>query len=176
MLFIFLQNIIVVAFLRARWKIICSDRCSHQKDKMVSKAPYIYNWNLLVKHTSKRDFYIEMAFDDVSMKHGLNICLNHLARVTHIFVGKLIITGSDNGLSPMILLIGLLGTNFSEIRIKIHNFSFKKIQLKMSSGKWWPFCLGPNVLILFLLVSAKGGSVSCFSHGNRLTNTDKLYG
>ena len=65
--------------------------------------------------------------------------------------------GSDNGLSPGrrqaitwtnvgILLIGPLGTNFSEMLIEIHTFSFKKIHLKMSSGKWRRFCLGLNVL------------------------------
>ena len=37
-------------------------------------------------------------------------------------------------------------TNFSEILIGIQTFSLKKIQLKMSSGKWWPFCLGLDVL------------------------------
>ena len=41
-----------------------------------------------------------------------------------------------------ILWIGSLGTNFSEISIKIHTFSFKK----MLSSKWGPFCLGLNVL------------------------------
>ena len=77
--------------------------------------------------------------------------------MTHICVGNLTITGSDNGLSPDqrqaiiwtnvgILLIGPLGTNFSEVLIEIHTFSFKKIHLKMSSGKWRPFCLGLNVL------------------------------
>ena len=70
----------------------------------------------------------------------------------------LTIIGSDNGLSPGrrqaiiwtndgILLIGPIGTNFNEILIEIHTFSFKKkIHLKMSSGKWRPFCLGLNVL------------------------------
>ena len=43
-----------------------------------------------------------------------------------------------------------LGTNFSEILIEIHTFSFKKIHFKMSTGKWRPFCLGPNVLIALL--------------------------
>ena len=68
-----------------------------------------------------------------------------------------VIIGSDNGLSPVrrqaiiwtntgILLIGPLGTNFSEILSEIHTFSFKKMRLKMSSGKWRPFCLGLNVL------------------------------
>ena len=39
-----------------------------------------------------------------------------------------------------------LETNFSEILIAIHTFSFKKMHLKMSSPKRQPFCLGLNVL------------------------------
>ena len=35
-----------------------------------------------------------------------------------------------------------LGTNFSEILFKIQSFSLKKVQLKMSSAKWRPFCPG----------------------------------
>ena len=75
--------------------------------------------------------------------------LTHWGRVMHICTGKLTIIGSNNGLLPeqwqaiiwtngRILLIGPLGTNFSEILIEIHIFSFKKMHLKMSSGKWWP--------------------------------------
>ena len=78
--------------------------------------------------------------------------------MTHICVSKLIIIGSDNGLSPGrrqaiiwtnagILLIGPLGTNFNEILIEIHIISPKKIHLKMSSEKWRPSCLGLNVLM-----------------------------
>ena len=78
--------------------------------------------------------------------------------MTHICVGNLTIIVSDNGLSPYrrqaiiwtnagILLIGPLGTNFSEILLEIHAFSFKKMHLKMSSGKWRPFCLGLKVLM-----------------------------
>ena len=74
-------------------------------------------------------------------------------------VSKVTNSGSDNGLSPGqrqaiiwtnagILLIGSLGTNLSEIVIKIHTFSFKKLCLKMSSGKWRPSCLRLNVLNL----------------------------
>ena len=85
--------------------------------------------------------------------------LTHWGRVTHICVSKLTITGSDNGLSPDLrqaiiwtnaglLLIGPLGTNFSEILIEILTFSFKKMRLKVSSAKWRPFCLGLNVLNL----------------------------
>ena len=82
--------------------------------------------------------------------------LTHWGRVTHICISKQTSIGSDNGFSPGrhqaiirtdagILLIGPLGTNFSEISIEIHILSFKKMHLKMSSGKWWPFCLGLNV-------------------------------
>ena len=46
-----------------------------------------------------------------------------------------------------ILLIGPLGTNFSDILIEIHKFPFKKMHLKISSAKWRQFCLGLNVLI-----------------------------
>ena len=95
-----------------------------------------------------------------SMFHGIgskSMLLTHWGRVTHICFIKLIIMGSDNGLSPgrhqaiiwtnaEILLIGPLETKFSEILIKIHTFSFKKIHFKMSSGKWRPFSLGLNVL------------------------------
>ena len=94
--------------------------------------------------------------------YGITV-LTHWGRVTHICVGNLVIIGSDNGLLPgqcqaitwtnaVILLIGPLGTNFSEILIVIHTFSFKKIYLKMSSGKWRPFCLGLNVLISWQLI------------------------
>ena len=75
----------------------------------------------------------------------------------HICVSKLNIIGSDNGLVPdwcqgiiwtntRILLIKLLRTKFSDKLIKFHTFSFKKLHLKMSSAKSWPFRLGLKVL------------------------------
>ena len=74
---------------------------------------------------------------------------------THYENRKTII-GSDNGLlrgrrqanvwtNDRILLIEPLGTIVSEILIETHAFSFKKMHLKMSSGKCQPFCLGLNV-------------------------------
>ena len=85
------------------------------------------------------------------------IFLTHWGRVTHICVSKLTIIASDNGLSPGqrqaivwtnagILLIGPLGTNFSEILIEIPMFSFKKMHLKVSAVKWRTFCSSLNVL------------------------------
>ena len=63
-----------------------------------------------------------------------------------IYVGKLTIIGSENGLSPErrqaiiwtnagTLLIGPLGTNSSQIVIGIQTFLFKKMHLKVSSAK-----------------------------------------
>ena len=42
---------------------------------------------------------------------------------------------------------GSLRTKFGETWINTQQFSFKKIQLKLSSAKWRPFCLGRNVLM-----------------------------
>ena len=77
--------------------------------------------------------------------------------VTHICVGNLTIIGSDKGLSPGqpeainwtndgLMLIRPFGTNFSEILIFLYVFIHEK-HLKMSSGKWQPFYLGPDVLM-----------------------------
>ena len=85
------------------------------------------------------------------------MCLTHWGRVTNICVIKLTIIGSDNGFSPgrrqaiiwtsaWILLIGPLGTNFSENLIEILTFSFTKMRLKVSSAKCRPFWVGLNVL------------------------------
>ena len=92
--------------------------------------------------------------------------LTHWGRVMHICVSKLTIIDSDNGLSPGrrqaiiwtnagILLIQTLGTNFSEILSEIHTFSFKKIHLKMSSGKTGHFVSASiwqkmSIVLLFL--------------------------
>ena len=99
--------------------------------------------------------------------HGKS--LTHWGRVTHICVSELTIIGSDNGLSPGrrqaiiwnndgLLLIGPLGTNFSENLIEILTFSFTKMQLKVSSAKWRPFCLSLNVLKFEWLSSLKPSS------------------
>ena len=115
-----------------------------------------WNSNQTVKHFiyenySKNVVYVMASI--LSRRDGLT----HWVRVTHKCVGNLTIIGSDNGLSPGrrqaiiwsnagILLIGALGTNFNEMLIEIRAFSFTKIHLKMSSGKWRPFSLGLNVL------------------------------
>ena len=89
-----------------------------------------------------------------------NILGDSSGRVTHICVGNLTMIAPDNGSSPDrrqaiiwtnagILLIGSWGTNLkwnNEILIGILTVSFKKMHMKMSSGKWRSSCLGLNVL------------------------------
>ena len=97
--------------------------------------------------------------------------------MTLICVSKFTIIGPDNGLSPgrrqaiiwtnaAILLIGPMGTNFSEILIEICTFSFKKMHLNMSSGNRWLFCLGLNVLSgTYILVAIPGlDCMECLPH------------
>ena len=117
------------------------------------------------------------------------ILLTHWGRVTHICIAKRTIIGSDNGLSPGrrqaiiwtiagILLIGPLGINFSEMLIGVQIFSFKKMYSKMSSEKWLPFCLGLNVLNLWVYYIMAGHAIVVvkdinllFYHGNAVILT-----
>ena len=83
--------------------------------------------------------------------------LTQWGRVMYICISKLTIIGSDNDFSSSwrqaiiwtnawILLIRILGANLNEVLSKIYTFSFKKMHLKMLSGKCQPFCLSLNVL------------------------------
>ena len=78
--------------------------------------------------------------------------------MTHICVSKLTINGSDNGLSPGrrqaiiwtnagILLLWTLRNKLKwNLNRNSHIFINRKRLLKMSSGRWRPFCLGLHVL------------------------------
>ena len=125
---------------------ICKGICFKVHQWKIFRAFYLCIWNKL------------KIFEWVLCLKKLS-GFDHWGRVTHICVGNLAIIGSYNGLSPSrrkaitwsnagILLIGPLGTNFSEIWIGIKTYSLKKIHLKMSSAKWRLFCFGLNVLIL----------------------------
>ena len=82
--------------------------------------------------------------------------------------------GSDDGLSPTrrqsiistsagLLSIAPFETNFSEILIKIQNFSFTKTHSKISSAKWRPFCPWGVSNIGFITVHGlnEGHTVTC---------------
>ena len=87
---------------------------------------------------------------------NMPVALSHLSIVPHIVVSELFSIGSVNGLSPIwhqtiiqtkagLLSIRPLGTNFGEIWTKIQNFSSRKMQMKILSAKWWPFCPGLGI-------------------------------
>ena len=124
-------------------------------------------WTIYLGSKNISKVYLGMVYIStvISWHPGLNtwffpytsVFLTHWGRVTHICVSNLTIIGSDNGLSPGrrqaiiwtnagILLIGPLGTNFSEIIIGIQTFSFQKMHLKMSSANGRLFSLGLNEL------------------------------
>ena len=118
---------------------------------LVKGAPGHRNWAALARqlHTPQSRCYRGICTWSTSW------LLTHWGRVMDICVSKRTLIGSYNGLSPSrrqaiiwtnagILLIGPSGTIFSENLIEIHTFSFKKMHLKMSSGKWRPSCLGLN--------------------------------
>ena len=100
-------------------------------------------WQMAWHQTSDRQLP-ETKIDPYWRRHMAYLGYNKLTRwgwVTHICVSKQTIVGSDNGLSPGrrqaiiwtnagILLIWLLGINFSEILIEIHIFSSKKMHLE----------------------------------------------
>ena len=99
-------------------------------------------------------------------RNWCEVPITRWGRVTHICVSKLTTIGSDNGLSPGrrpaiiwpnagILFTGTLGTNFNKILIEIYIFSFKKMHFKLSSGNWWPFCLGLIALTILVVLKPK---------------------
>ena len=110
----------------------------------------------------------------------LSDCLAYWGRVLHI-CNRLTIIVWDNGLpfgrrqgiiwtNAGILLIQTSGTNFSEILSDIRTFLFKKMHLKMSSGKWRPFWLGLNVLIYTAVSSTDISFGTCISMKNACQN------
>ena len=101
--------------------------------------------------------FIQHLWSEIKSEVCYILAWTQWGRAMHICVSKRTIIGSDNGLSPDrrqaiiwtnagLLLIGPLGTNLSEILIKILTFSFKKMHLKVSSAKQRPFCVGLNLL------------------------------
>ena len=91
----------------------------------------------------------ESLFTDAYMRHeGEMSWFTEVEWCTYYVSVNQAITDLDNALLPMLglLLIWHFATNFSEIRIKIQKFSCKKMDMKMSSAKYQPFCSGLNQL------------------------------
>ena len=108
----------------------------------------IWIYNIFNKHNVLYDYQFKfhtLYSIHIALITLIDKLLTHWGLVTHICIGTNTNIGSDNGLSPgrrqaiiwtnaRLLLIEPLGTNFSEILIKIHTFSFKKMHLKMSGN------------------------------------------
>ena len=117
-----------------------------------------YISNVLETWTLTADIFLVKYNNLINIKSSLHVPpLTHWGRKMHICIDNLTINASENLLVTWLALSHYLnqcwntinwtqGTNFSEIVIEIHTFSFKKTHLKMSSSKWSPFCLGLNVL------------------------------
>ena len=122
---------------------------SHYKDRFSDiRTPIIKRWR-----SSDRVNFIIILIS--SLAKSCLYCLIEAEWRIYASVNWAII-GSDNGMSPGrrqaiiwtnagILSIRISGTNFREILVEIHIFHSRNA-LKKSSGKWWPFCLGFNVL------------------------------
>ena len=108
-----------------------------------------WNWNRIHGQTHNCQYHAHMVKCYVE---------NNSSPLSAAYMSLIWISfGSGNGLLPVrhqaitwtnvdLLSIRPLGINFSEIRIKIYNFSFTKMHLEMSSVKWGPFCSGENEL------------------------------
>ena len=125
----------------------------------------IYAWHRGPFLTAMNMYHIQMWNDMVSRKsynpicpmiHYFDIRILNAQSNLHVRLHKCV---SKPALAPDrchaiiwtnagILLIGPLGTNISEIIIEIHTFTFKKMHFETSSGKWRPFCIGLNLLML----------------------------
>ena len=66
------------------------------------------------------------------------LCVSKLTIMVQIMACRLVGAKANIWTKAWILLIGLLGTNFSEILIEMYTFPFKKMHLKMSSGECCP--------------------------------------
>ena len=135
----------------------------HTKESIIKsmiKSGYLFNWAgshpwRIITSLTEGNSAIYIAF--------CSIAATHRGPVTHICVSNLTIIGPDNGLSPDrcqaiiwtnagILLIGPLGTNFSQWNSNRNSYIF--IQENpfniMSFGKWRPFCFGLNMFSVIL--------------------------
>ena len=114
--------------------VLCAGQCQNLFWETINPR-----YQVIQKPGAKQILYTNYFRHFSGKESGLARKETKWGRVTHICVGKLNTIGSQNGLSPGrrqaiiwtdagILLIGPLGTHFSEILIEIHAISFMKMQ------------------------------------------------
>ena len=144
---------------RIIWSKVCPWHANDKKQGYINMSVFVGkpSHEILVWYFHSRLEMTRKNRESGICESPVKALITHWGRVTHTRVSKLTIIGSDNGLSPGrcqtiiwtnagMSLIGLLGTNFRGILIKMYISSFRKMHLKMLSGNWRPFCLGLNVL------------------------------
>ena len=104
---------------------------------------YLFNCGPRCQWNGKSfDMHPAFILFEPTMANCISACMCPLIKIIHIFVlMDRVSIGSHNLLS-----IQTLGTNLSEIRIKIQSFWFMQIYLKMSSAKWRQSCPSFSVL------------------------------
>ena len=137
--------------------IIGSDNDNTWRPKLASsKKAYTISTDHMIRINKIQLFTKTKTKFWMKIKSSPAAFLTHWGRVTHNCISNATIIRSDNVLllgrcqaiiwtNAEILLIGPMEANFIEILINIHTYSFQKMHLKMSSGKWRPFCLCLNV-------------------------------
>ena len=111
----------------------------------------LFLWYIIDTHSrSLNQIMYLMAFREFFMNFHF---FTHRGRVTHICVDTLTTIASDNGLPPSqhqaIIWTNVHWTLRNKLQsksIEIYTFSFKKMYLKMSPGKWRSIWFGLNVL------------------------------
>ena len=107
----------------------------------------IYNWHS--QSVTKSNY----VFNGISWIFYEVPFFTHRGRVTHICVDNLTTIASDNGLPPSqhqaIIWTNVHWTLRNKLQsksIEMYTFSFRKMHLKMSPGKWRSIWFGLNVL------------------------------
>ena len=121
--------------------------------------PWIWPWLLAQRiQPTSQDNCHELAYPQFYWYNIITLTISSSPRsAAYICVSESGSIVSDNGFSPIrrqaiiwtivgLMSIEPLGTNFSEILIKIQNSSFTKMHLKISSAKRRPFCPGEDEL------------------------------
>ena len=108
------------------------------RDEMIFRSSYVQNG---ISYTAKWPLDINSLQPSAAyMRQWIGSALVQINGLSPIRCQTIILTNAG------LLSIGPLGTNFSEILIKIQNFSFTKMHLKITSVKWRPFRPGGDEL------------------------------
>ena len=115
----------------------------------------IFQWMYITKMLNKDQAWVKLEFD-ITLKLQIVSTQNKLIEAKWRIYASAVYTmiSSDNDWTAPShylntcwnILVRTVGTKFIEILSEIDIFSAMKIHLKISSGKWRPFCFGLGML------------------------------